>query len=75
MSQTVRWQETLRRLAMIDEGFVEDLAGLGLGLARDAGAASQDRGTPATGRVGGHRGATGLRSVEHRPGAGRGRDR
>jgi alkylhydroperoxidase/carboxymuconolactone decarboxylase family protein YurZ len=34
MSQTVRFQETLRRLAMIDEGFVEDDAGLGLGLAR-----------------------------------------
>jgi 4-carboxymuconolactone decarboxylase len=33
MSQTVRFQETLRRLAMIDEGFVEDDAGLGLGLA------------------------------------------
>ena len=30
MSQTVRFQETLRRLAMIDEGFVEDEAGLGL---------------------------------------------
>jgi|SRR5277367_3028006 len=28
-----RFQETLRRLAMIDEGFVEDQAGLGLGLA------------------------------------------
>ena len=33
MSQTVRFQETLRRLAMIDEGFVEDEARLGLGLA------------------------------------------
>ena len=33
MSQTVRFQETLRRLAMIDEGFVEDHARLGLGLA------------------------------------------
>ena len=33
MSQTVRFQETLRRLAMIDEGFVKDEAGLGLGLA------------------------------------------
>ena len=33
MSQTARFQETLRRLAMIDEGFVEDQAGLGLGLA------------------------------------------
>jgi hypothetical protein len=27
----VRFQETLRRLAMIDEGFVEDEARLGLG--------------------------------------------
>jgi alkylhydroperoxidase/carboxymuconolactone decarboxylase family protein YurZ len=27
----VRFQETLRRLAMIEEGFVEDEAGLGLG--------------------------------------------
>ena len=33
MGQTVRFQETLRRLAMIDEGFVEDQARLGLGLA------------------------------------------
>ena len=31
MGLTVRFQETLRRLAMIDEGFVEDEAGLGLG--------------------------------------------
>jgi alkylhydroperoxidase/carboxymuconolactone decarboxylase family protein YurZ len=31
MRQTVRFQETLRRLAMIEEGFVEDQAGLGLG--------------------------------------------
>jgi 4-carboxymuconolactone decarboxylase len=31
MGQTVRFQEMLRRLAMIDEGFVEDQAGLGLG--------------------------------------------
>jgi 4-carboxymuconolactone decarboxylase len=34
MGQTARFQETLRRLAMIDEGFVEDGAGLGLGLVR-----------------------------------------
>jgi 4-carboxymuconolactone decarboxylase len=34
MSQTVRFQETLRKLAMIDESFVEDQAGLGLGLAK-----------------------------------------
>lgn len=33
MGQAARFQETLRRLAMIDEGFVEDEAGLGLGLA------------------------------------------
>ena len=32
MSQAVRFQEILRRLAIIDEGFVEDQAGLGLGL-------------------------------------------
>ncbi len=31
MGQTARFQETLRRLAMIDESFVEDEAGLGLG--------------------------------------------
>jgi 4-carboxymuconolactone decarboxylase len=31
MGQMARFQETLRRLAMIDEGFVEDQAGLGLG--------------------------------------------
>jgi 4-carboxymuconolactone decarboxylase len=30
MGQTTRFQETLRRLAMIDEGFVEDQAGLAL---------------------------------------------
>jgi len=34
MGQTLRFQETLRRLAMIDESFVHDEAGLGLGLAR-----------------------------------------
>ena len=33
MSHTVRFQETLRRLTMIDEGFVEGQVGLGLGLA------------------------------------------
>jgi len=32
MGQIVRFQEILRRLAIIDEGFVEDQAGLGLGL-------------------------------------------
>ena len=33
MGQVVRYQEILRRLAIIDDGFVEDRAGLGLGLA------------------------------------------
>jgi len=33
MGQTARFQQTLRRLAMIDEGFVEDQAGLRVGLA------------------------------------------
>ncbi|HXZ78184.1 MAG TPA: carboxymuconolactone decarboxylase family protein [Streptosporangiaceae bacterium] len=33
MGQTARFQETLRRLTMIDEGFVEDEARIGLGLA------------------------------------------
>jgi hypothetical protein len=34
MSQAARFHETLRRLAMIDEGFVIGEAGLGLGVAR-----------------------------------------
>jgi alkylhydroperoxidase/carboxymuconolactone decarboxylase family protein YurZ len=33
MGQTDRFQEILRRLAIIDEDFVEDQAGLGLGVA------------------------------------------
>jgi len=33
MSQTARFQETLRKLAMIDEGFIKDEAGLALGSA------------------------------------------
>jgi 4-carboxymuconolactone decarboxylase len=33
MGRAVRFEETLRRLAMIDEGFVEDQARLGLSLA------------------------------------------
>ena len=32
MNQTVRFQEILRKLAIIDEGFVDDQAGLRLGL-------------------------------------------
>jgi hypothetical protein len=34
MSRTARFQETFRRLAMVDQGFVEDQGGLGLGLGR-----------------------------------------
>ena len=34
MGQMVRFQDTLRRLAMIDEGFVADEAGLRLGLVK-----------------------------------------
>jgi alkylhydroperoxidase/carboxymuconolactone decarboxylase family protein YurZ len=33
MTHTVRYQETLRRLTVIDEGFIEGRGGLGLGLA------------------------------------------
>jgi alkylhydroperoxidase/carboxymuconolactone decarboxylase family protein YurZ len=44
MSETARFQETLRRLAVIDEGFVRDQTGLGLSplstLALDAKAAA-----------------------------------
>jgi 4-carboxymuconolactone decarboxylase len=49
MGQTVRFQETLRRLAMIDEGFVEDQARLGLGV---AGTAALDPKTAALLQVG-----------------------
>ena len=31
MSETARFQETLRRLTIVDEGFVRDQTGLGLG--------------------------------------------
>jgi hypothetical protein len=36
VGQTARFQEILRRLAMIDEQIVEDQAGLGLDLAADS---------------------------------------
>jgi alkylhydroperoxidase/carboxymuconolactone decarboxylase family protein YurZ len=36
MVQTVRFQETLRKLAMIDEGFVEDVVRLGLSVAGES---------------------------------------
>ena len=49
MSHTVRFQETLRRLTMIDEGFIEGQARLGLGL---AGTAALDGKTAALLRLG-----------------------
>jgi 4-carboxymuconolactone decarboxylase len=49
MGQTVRFQETLRKLAMIDEGFVQDEAGLGLD---PAGKSALDPKTAALLRVG-----------------------
>jgi 4-carboxymuconolactone decarboxylase len=48
MDRTVRFQDTLRRLAMIDEGFVEDQAGIGL-----AGTSALDPKTTALLRLGG----------------------
>ena len=51
MGQVVRYQEILRRLAIIDDGFVEDPAGLGLALGL-AGARSLDPKTAALVRVG-----------------------
>ena len=58
MGHTMRFQETLRRLALIDEGFVQGEAGLGLGPAGTSaldpktaallqGAASVSTGSPA----------------------------
>ena len=49
MGQTARFQEVLRRLAVIDEGFVEDGAGLGLDPAQ---ASALDPKTAALLRVG-----------------------
>jgi 4-carboxymuconolactone decarboxylase len=49
MDDTVRFQETLRKLAMIDEGFVEDQAGLVLG---PAGTSALDPKTAALLQVG-----------------------
>jgi len=49
VDQTAKFQEALRRLAMIDEGFVEGGTGLGLGL---AGIAGLDPKTAALLRVG-----------------------
>jgi alkylhydroperoxidase/carboxymuconolactone decarboxylase family protein YurZ len=55
MWQTARFQETQRRLAMIDEGLVADQAGLALG---PAGGSSLDPKTEALLRVGAAIGAS-----------------
>jgi hypothetical protein len=63
MGQTVRFQEMLRRLAMIDEGFVEDQTRPDRTPARpgrDVGPGSQDSGAAASSGVGGHRVSGGL---------------
>jgi len=49
MTQTARFRETLRRLTMIDEGFVKDEAGLALG---PAGTSALDPKTAALLQVG-----------------------
>ena len=49
MDQTAKFQETLRRLAMVDEAFVEGGAGLGLG---PAGVSALDAKTAALLRLG-----------------------
>jgi alkylhydroperoxidase/carboxymuconolactone decarboxylase family protein YurZ len=49
MGQTAKFQEILRKLAIVDEGFVGDQAGLGLGL---PGAPVLDPKTAALARVG-----------------------
>jgi alkylhydroperoxidase/carboxymuconolactone decarboxylase family protein YurZ len=51
MGKVVRYQEILRRLAIIDDSFVEDAAGLGLGLGL-AGARVLDPKTAALVQVG-----------------------
>ena len=73
MSQTAKFEETLRRLAMIDEGFVEDEVGLGID---PAATLALDPKTAALLQVG-RRWRSGRRRCawkEHRPGAGGGRE-
>jgi hypothetical protein len=62
------------RPAMIDEGFVEDEAWLGLGLARTSALDPKPVALLQLGSVGGHRVVGGLRGMERRPGAGGGRE-
>jgi len=71
MSERARFREILRRLAMIDEAFVSDQAGLGLG---PAGTTALDARTAAARRVGRDRVTSSLPGMEHSPGDGRGRE-
>jgi len=73
MGQTVRFQDTLRRLAMIDEGFVDDEAALGLGPAEKSALGPK---TAALLQIGGRWPwvAGGLPGVERRRGGGGGRE-
>jgi hypothetical protein len=64
MGLMARFQETLRRLAMIGEGFAGDAASPG----------SQDCGSAARGGAGGRRVTGWVPGMEHQPGAGGGRD-
>lgn len=73
--ETVRYQEILRRLAIIDEGFVENQAGLGAWPRRGLGPGSQDRGPGAGGGIGGDRVTGGLPGIERYPGTDVERDR
>ena len=75
MGQTARFQEILRRLAVIDEGFRRRRGRTRAWPGQDIGPGSQDRGTAASGHVGGHRVTGGVPGTEHQPGAGYARDR
>ena len=60
MGPMARYQETLRRLAMIDEGFVEDEAGLGPCPGQDIDPGNQNRGIASTRGNGGQQVIGGL---------------
>jgi len=64
VGQAAGFQETLRRLAMIGEGFAGDAASPG----------SQECGTAVHGGVGGRRVSGCVPGMEHQPGAGGERD-
>ena len=73
MSQTARFRETLRRLTMIDEGFVDEVE-LELGPAGTSRPGSQDRGATSGRSSGNHRVVGGMPAMERYPGDGSRRD-